>query len=109
MHRQITFYVTLTIIKYLYSKCLIFKSSSEEYFAVKNIKLPSKCWNGKLFKSSNSQILYCLELESAKHDSFICVLDDSLSLSDENGNGKDYKFTGKILIIPKEQIKGRVH
>ena len=93
MHGQITFYVTLIIIKSLFSKCLIFKSSSGEYFAVKNIKLPSKCWNGKIFRSSDSQILYCLESQSAKHDSFICVLDDSLIINSRDENQMDYKLT----------------
>ena len=92
MHGQITIYVTLIIIKSLCSKCLIFKSSSGKYFAVKNIKLPSKCWNGKIFKSSDSQILYCLESQSAKHDSFICVLDDSLIINSRDENQMDYKI-----------------
>ena len=106
MHGQVTFYVTLIIIKSLFSKCLIFKSSSGEYFAVKNIKLPSKCWNGKIFRSSDSQILYCLESQSAKHDSFICVLDDSLIINSRDENQMDYMVTGKILVVPKEQLPG---
>ena len=113
MHGQILSYVTLIIIKSLCPKCLIFKSSSGEYFAVKNIKLPSKCWNGKIFRSSDSQILYCMESQTAKHDSIHCVLDDSLIINSRDENKKDYndyKFTGEMLVVPKEQLpEGSVH
>ena len=107
MHGQIISYVTLIIIKSLCSKCLLFKSSSGKYFAVKNIKLPSKCWNGKIFRSSDSQILYCMESQTAKHDSIHCVLDDSLIINSRDQNKKDYndyKFTGELLVVPKEQL-----
>ena len=100
MHGQITFYVTFFIIKSLCSKCLIFKSSSGEYLAVKNIKLPSECWNGKIFRSSVSQLLYCLASHTAKHDSLICVIDDKyMYKNDQNRRFKFNNFQNDSLII----------
>ena len=48
-----------------------------------------------------------MESQTAKHDSIHCVLDDSLIINSRDQNKKDYndyKFTGELLVVPKEQL-----
>ena len=83
-------YIVLLLLKTTFSKCLIYKSASGKFFAVKEEKVSQKCLNGVLLKSSSDHSLICLPNAStfSRNESLSCVIDDVMSRNIQSE--KDY-------------------
>ena len=71
-------YIVLLLLKTTFPKCLVYKSSSGQFFAVKEGKSSQKCLNGVLLKSSSDYSLICLPNSAtfSRNESLSCVIDD---------------------------------
>ena len=83
-------YFIFHLLKITFPKCLIYKSSSGQFFVVKNESVSRKCVNGVLLKSSSDHSLFCLPASAnfSKNANLFCVIDDDEGKSIQSD--KDY-------------------
>ena len=80
MYGQIGLYIILLLLKRIAPKCMIYKSTSGQFFAVKKENDVRKCVNGVLLQSSSGDSLICLQnsYKFRNNESLSCVVDDVL-------------------------------
>lgn len=88
MYGQIGLYIILLLLKSITSKCIIYKSTSGQFFAVKKGNDVRKCVKGVLLQSSSGDSLICLQnsYKFPNNESLSCVVDDTF----KNQSEQDY-------------------
>ena len=88
LYGQVGLYIILLLLKNIFSKCLIYKSSTGQLFVIEQEKAWNKCVNGVLLKSSYDGSLTCLpdSTKILKNESLSCVMYDDLKIRSD----KDY-------------------
>ena len=88
MYGQAGLYIILLFLKSITPKCIMYKSTSGQFFAVKKETDVRRCVNGVLLQSSSGASLICLQnsYKFPNNESLSCVVDDAL----KNQSEQDY-------------------